>query len=858
MRVRRRWSTGSLYGQTHPVPIVRSEESMEQAKKRKQLTRRSFLGSTALVAGGLAVSTAAGCSSVGVQDDIQTEKEQKAQEQTFVNYCRGNCGGTCPQRATVRDGKVVRVLPVELPVEYRASQSAVGCVKGRATPQRLYSTNRVLYPMRQTGERGSEDWEQVSWDEALSLIAEKFQSAIDERGGSSIAFWKGFGNGGGYLNGAGTSMMNNPYVVPKTSIGFSRFVQKIGATVFESSSDMAAMYMAFVALGMPINSNEDVVHAKTIINIGLNPADTARGDWPMVEARRGGATVVTLDPVFSKSAAHSDIWVPVRPGTDGALLLAMCNYIIENDLVDYDYLANSSVAPLLIKDDYTYLRLSDLGMDPVDGPVDAKTGKPAQVDSEVVYDETMDAFGSSWAVKDPAIEGSFDANGVQVRTVYSLVKESIKGFTVEFAANECDVSAEQIETIANLYATNKPATLAPGYGYEHYMNSWHIYKTLMLLGALTGNMCKQGASVLQFGATSSISRFAKTDAVDSVVEGAKPVTGITGEYLCQLMETGKWADEEHPIRCVYVMTANPLTNGLGRNDLIDALGKVDFVVVADSFMTDTARYADLVLPVALSWESEDCMASYFLQKAVEPAGECKADIDIFRAIADKMDYADLYSKTNEEYLRSYLDTPENLEAGCGYDAAKAQALFGEPLFTETVGVETNPTGRTQFYLPVVPTRDNVGMAMREQDRFPWYESAFEAYQANPLRETYPLYGVSSHHHYWAHTLFPNVPWLDELRGDPYVLVHEDAAKERGIESGDTVRVFNDHGEVVLKAVVTQGIRPDTLMLPHGPEAKEFIKGHNQALSTVALDPVTSNNNFNDFICQIEKYQGGVE
>lgn len=124
-----------------------------------------------------------------------------------------------------------------------------------------------------------------------------------------------------------------------------------------------------------------------------------------------------------KSAAHSDIWVPARPDTDGAMLLAMCNYTIDNDLIDYDY-----------------LRLSDLGMDPL--PAMKEGGD--SVDNEAVYDSASQTFGSSFSVTDPELEGSFDASGIAVRTVYSVAKEAIKDFAVEFAAKECDVPAGRL------------------------------------------------------------------------------------------------------------------------------------------------------------------------------------------------------------------------------------------------------------------------------------------------------------------------------------------------------------------------------------------------------------------------------
>lgn len=136
-----------------------------------------------------------------------------------------------------------------------------------------------------------------------------------------------------------------------------------------------------------------------------------------------------------KSAAHSDIWVPVRPDTDGAMLLAMCNYTIDNDLIDYDYLRNHSVALLLAKEDLNYLRLSDLGMDPL--PAMKEGGD--SVDNEAVYDSASQTFGSSFSATDSELEGSFDASGIAVRTVYSVAKEAIKDFAVEFAAKECDV-----------------------------------------------------------------------------------------------------------------------------------------------------------------------------------------------------------------------------------------------------------------------------------------------------------------------------------------------------------------------------------------------------------------------------------
>jgi molybdopterin-containing oxidoreductase family molybdopterin binding subunit len=777
-------------------------------------------------------------------------------EKVYYNLCRGNCGGQCPLEGTVREGKVVRTTPVVVPRE--AEGLPLGCVKGHTNPLRLYATNRVLYPMRQTGERGSDNWEQVSWDEALSLVAEKFQGAIDDYGPQSIAFWLSAGNTTGYLNGNFTYFANSPRV-PTVGIALERFLKKTGVTIFSSSHDIAQLYFQATVLQAPINSAEDIQHAKTILLWGANPTDAARNHWPWIcKAKENGATVVTIDPQYTNAAAHSDTWIPIRVGSDGALMLALCNYIIDNALVDYDYLRNHSVAPLLIKEDGSHLRLSDLGMDPVEGPPDAE-GKATSLDSEVVWDEAAGAFGSSRTVEDPAFEGSFDANGTSVRTVYDLVREQIRPFTVEFASEECGIPVEQIEELALLYATNKPALISNNWGMEHTWNSWQIYLDLPFLAALTGNACVAGsgyATGFSGMASKLVKSPVKTDFSDLVIPDAKENKVITGERICEITDTGTWAGADMPIRCVYMMTSNPLHSCLGATYIKRAFDKVDFLVVADSFMTDSAQYADLVLPVAMSWENEDFNGTFMTQKAVEPAGECKSDFEILKGLAEKLGHSDLYDLSAEDYLRRILDTPENIEVGCAFDDYKEQGIIlGDYQYGENVGTEANPTGRTRFYLETLPPRDDCGQTISATDRIPYYQHAFEAYQGNPLREKYPLFGMSYHDNYHAQSIFAHSPWLDELRGlkgEPYMRIHEDAAAERGIATGDVVKVFNDHGSCTLRAVVTKGIRSDTILVPHGYQGDEFIEGHPQTLTAMCLDPISSNNNFNDWLCQVEK------
>jgi molybdopterin-containing oxidoreductase family molybdopterin binding subunit len=144
------------------------------------------------------------------------------------------------------------------------------------------------------------------------------------------------------------------------------------------------------------------------------------------------------------------------------------------------------------------------------------------------------------------------------------------------------------------------------------------------------------------------------------------------------------------------------------------------------------------------------------------------------------------------------------------------------------------------------------------DRLPYYEHAYEAYADNPLREKYPLFGISYHDNYTGQTMHANVPWLNELRGldgkgEPYTIIHETAAAERGIATGDTIRVFNDRGGFVCKALVSKGIREDTVNIPRGYEGSELQEGHLQSVTSIdARDKITNNDSHNDWLCQVEK------
>lgn len=817
-------------------------------KVGKQLTRRSFLATTALTAGALAASTAVGCSSVDTSGDASTPETD---DRVYTGTCRGNCGGQCALRATVREGKLVKVAPVVFAKEEEGVLQ--GCAKGYANPLRVYGTHRITHPMKRAGERGSGEWEQVTWEEAIELIAEKFQAAIDEYGPRSIGISTGWGNSHDFLNGVPSYITNQSTSLSK-GLAVSRFAKKIGATMYGPSGDSAAAYMMFVALQLPSITSETYQHSKTIVLWGTDPVDGnfSKANWHYIcKARENGAKLVVINPLYTAVAAQADQWIPVRAGTDSALMCAIANYLIDSGKADLDYLAKQSSAPMLLKGDGTLLRQSDVGIEVSEKGTDLPVVYDKDVNDFVVYNEAVE----------PALNGIFETGGENVRTVFDATLENIKGIDVAFAAKECGISEDVVVALAEQLVTEGPTLLAHSEGITRLYNGYRVRLNFPFLAAVIGCMRELGGGYVAASAPANYG-FVKPPAPSMEalsMEDEKPVISITHERIIEIMETGKWNGEDFPVRCMYMQAINQLDNGLAPAAVLEAWSKIDFLVTAEQFMTTSAHYCDLVLPVAMSWESEDFQTTggFMRQKAIEPLGEAKSDFEIWKLISDAMGLEGVLDMTEEEYLRTYLDTEENLAADLGYDAYHDCGAIVKTYeqVDASAPVETNALGVTVFYAENLMPKDTLGVQFAVEEKLPGYEHALEAYPDNPLREKYPLFGMSNHDNYHGQSLHAHNAWLDEFRtldGSPYCRMSEKAAAERGIATGDKVRVFNDYGSVVLKALVTNGIQEETIWLPHGFFWDEFEEGHTQFLAGASLDPQTSNGNTNDFLCEVEK------
>ncbi|ACV22811.1 Dimethylsulfide dehydrogenase subunit alpha precursor [Slackia heliotrinireducens] len=825
---------------------------MSELLKRDGLSRRTFLkGSLAAgAAAGATYLTACAPQSQGetAEETAASEQEhvmtpEEAGEQLFPGVCRGNCYGGCFLNVHVRDGKVVKTSARDLP----DTQWNRICSKGLSHVYRVYDPERVKYPMKRVEgtERGAGEWEQITWDEAFDLIAEKFTGYADEFGPESVAYWYGSGN---------DSFVNT----------IQPFMNMIGASQVNQTLDNAIFYASqkTVGVGMNFNGNEmtDLVNAKTIVIWGSNPAvSQMQGMHFFMDAKEAGAKLICIDPVYSASAAKCDQWVPIKPGTDGLLAIAIMNTIIEKGWHDIDFLKAHTVAPFLVKEDGKYLRLSDLGQ--------AEAG--SETDAIVVTDGNG-TFDVPENIADPAIEGTFDANGIAVTCAYMLLLERLAQYPVDQAVQMCEVPLETIEQLAEDLAVNTPSTIYMILGLDHYVNGFYNMYDILCIAALTGCAGTPGS---YYGSSECLHMFYANPnaqlAVSPDAIGTKYV--LPAPRMNEIFEAGEFLGNPFTLKALWSFRANIIGNMTEASYTKSWLDKVEFLVASETIMNDTARNADLVLPVAHWFEQEDFGATYpqnvyieYQAKAIDPLYESKSDFDCIKGIADRMGLGEYFDFTPAEFFDDHV--VNDLAASMGISAAALQetgAVRGLPGSAEEPFVHgagfafPTATGRIQFYEENPAPNMNFGQTPDlSNETLPYWESPNElpGFDDNENAGKFPFQILSDHQKLRTHTQWANVAASKEIDPEPTAKMHPDTAAERGVAEGDYIRVFNDRGSMTVLAHISEGVRPGILLCSRGWDSRSFKEGSFQSLLNHKVSEICVTQAFFDAAGDFEKVE----
>lgn len=826
--------------------------------KSRGFTRRSFIaGAATLTAAG----ALAGCSAAtdtlaeGVADPSKAGTEE-----IFAGVCRGNCSGGCFLNVHVRDGQVVRTSARDMPnPEYNRI-----CSKGLTHAGRIYGANRVLYPMKRVGERGSNDFERISWDEALDTIAEKWTAYREEFGPESIHFLTGSGN---YASASGTWGGPSTGTIP---VGYQRFVNALGCCYGGTDVDAAIGFGSSRATGGigTVNELTDRKNTKTQIFWGYNPAiSNIHSTHFYLEAKQNDTRLIVIDPVYNANAAKADWWIPVKAGTDGALAFGVLNVMIENGWISDEMLRRTN-GDLLIKEDGLFLRMSDLGVSPVEGKVDPKTGKPKMVDPPAVWDETVGRAVPFNEAGSPALEGVSEVNGFKVRTVYEDVVGRVVEYPPSKVAELCGLAEEDVRELARVYHEDGPVATEVMMGMNHYRNGHYSSWLVHLVALLSGNVGIVGGGIGSPGEASIQLAFPNLqDSIFPVDAEGNPCPGqgacLRMVQLESVLDSGRFMGKDLPLKALYVHCGNPVATMTNHEYTMRWFSKFEFVVVADMCMTETCKYADIVLPSAHWFEQVDmgviCASHPYLlwqDKCIEPLGEAKPDFDIFGEILERMGLGAYWGLTSEEFIASLLDSDGWRSVGVTYEdlkESKAARIYpaGDKIAsTAAFGTET---GRIGLYQENVAPNYDAGQEVDPTIEFGlhWETPTFMG-EDREYRKKYPFHLISEHMRTHTHTQWWDCGYVREWEPEPIVRFNPDDAKELGIFDGDTVKLHNDLGFVVMKATISAGIPRGTVTSARSWQQEDFIDGHFASLSSHEYNQVCANQTFNDVAVKIEK------
>lgn len=786
---------------------------MQNEKKSKGFTisRRNFLKGTAAVGAAGLIGISANNSLKWLQP-AQAKPEVK--ENIVRSICSPNCWQTCNHLVTVRAGKVVKSAPAPMPEQ---DYNRI-CLRGLTHLQRIYHPDRIKYPMKRVGERGEGKWEKISWEEAFSTIAEKFSQLQEKYGKQSIAVVGQSGNYG-VLNGGYGGQYRFSGVLEAVHASGSvdssipaGFASTIGTGIFDAFS----------------NESSDWVNARTIILWGSSCAESQINEWHFIqEAKEKGARLIVVDPIYTATAQKADIWVNLRPGSDTAFALGLLREIMAKDMLDKDFVLHHTCAPFLVRSDNRQFARAEK--------------KPLVWDAVSQSAKAHDSIGIS-----PKLEGTYQVSGVTCTTAYSLLWEKVKEYTPQKVAELTEVPATMVEEVARLLAANKPGGIKYGFGADRYHHANLLGQSMATLLALTGNIGKSGNIV-------GMSFYGFDPMVYNTSWLFPAGTFPAVLPLIQLQETIIKQDP-YPVKAIYITCSNLLVQTTDRNKwLKEVWPKLEFVVAVDQFMNNTMDYADIVLPAAHYYETEEPVLAgdipyvLYRHRAVEPLLEAKPDWEIYQGIAGKMGLGK-YFPEGLQASKEWFDMPILKQQGITFDKIRqeqAVRFLPKPYIPWQDGKFKTESGKVEFYLEKMAPQG---------EELPTFKWPLEAGPDSKLAEKYPFVLLTRHEKFRIHSQYENQPWLRELNPEPVADLNPKDAVANGIADGDTVEVYNDRGHVVLKCRYNESIRPGVVHIQQG--WWRYPAGHHQELTHSQYKDGIFNYSFFDVRVGLRKFTGG--
>ncbi len=625
--------------------------------------------------------------------------------------------------------------------------------------------DRLKWPLKRAGERGENKWERISWDEAYDIIVEKVNYIKENYGSHTILFDHGTGrNIGWQLPLFASTALETPNV---SNFGFSGFACYLPRMI-ASSAKMGEMNIIDVSETHELRYADPTFRRPDVIMVwGNEPlksnADGFLGHW-IVECMQMGTKIISIDPRLTWLGAKAEVWLQVRPGTDGALGIGMLNTIINEDLVDHDFI-------------------------------------------------------DKWCYG------------------YEQLVESVQGKDADWAAEICDVPAEDIRKAARIYATAESASIQWGLAFEQQLSALGVSAAALDLMGVTGNIDRPGGNLLMKCAFDIEKRYGLGDfkiprenykhklTTSAGIEESDIVACASADSFIHASE----AEEPFKIQMLWIESGNPIAcSSMDAPRAYNAMNNIPFIVVADPFMTPTAvAHADIVLPVAMSCERNAVRTWWTPARSISKCTsyyEAKSDEDIILDLGKRLKPENWPWKDDKELSTWYL-CDQYAEGGTSYegDFEELQARGGykyDPWNSEYYKYEKGmcrpdgqpgfdtATGRFEFW--------SWGYNHWGVDPMPYHIEPKNSPVSTPdLLKEYPLIATSGGRSYeFFHSEHRQLETMREFHPYPLVTINPQTAAAHGIEDGDWVWIESPHGRCRQKAFLFPGIKPNTIHMEH--------------------------------------------
>lgn len=761
------------------------------------LSRRSFMKWSG-VAGGSAALVATTAHLGMPQARSEAVDGVADAEATVWSACVVNCGSRCPLRLQVKDGTVVRVLPDNTGDDTLWNRQIRACVRGRNMRERIYNPDRIKKPLKRVGAKRSDgEFEEISWEEAIDLIAEKLKYTYDTYGPEAV--YKQYGSG-----------VWNAHVA--NSGGWARLFNLLGGQLnyYGNYSYLQISQCTRYFYGSPdeqmSNSIEDAIeNSKLLVLWGNNPLETRMSGggntYTATLAKKAGLKIIVVDPRYSDSASVlADDWIALRPGTDAALVAGMAHVMITENLHDQEFLDKYCV-----------------GFD--------EDHMPEGAPKNASYRSYVEGKGADGIEKTP-----------------------------EWAADITGVPAAKIRSFARELAMAKPANIAQGWGPQRHANGENSANSIYLLAALTGNVGIPGGGTggregylwpytpwVDDGENpveTAISCYKWTDAIARPEEMTATKDGVRSK---DRLEVG--------IKFMLVYGSNMLASQHGdinrTREILDDDTKCEFIVGMDNQMNASMKLCDLVLPDTTTAERWDIVPSEYtgdmayevmIAQAIDPLYESRSAIEVTGAIAERMGIGEEFAegkKTTEDWARWVQDTARENNPGLfpTFDELIEQGVFR---YTSPDGPtvalkefrddpEANPldtpSGKIEIYSSTLADMAKEwefpdALPGDEITPIPAYVETREGQAEARTNKKYPLQCIGHHFKGRTHSTYGNLASLRDIHHQR-VWINDVDARRHGISSDDKVTVYNDRGKISLPAMVTPRIVPGVISVPQG-------------------------------------------